>query len=140
MAEDIADDRLETIAVIWNRPELQTFVAMLDAHGIPVFVSGEWHASVEPYSVALGGHEVRVPTAFMGQATAISASLDLEQPIEGSQSVRARLWQFLGVCFGLPTLYVLITGLGAGVLVPAIGWPMTRGVNRTRNGLDGEEF
>lgn len=110
------DDRLVTIVTIWNRPEMLTFAAMLDAHGIPLFISGEWHASADPISFALGGFEIRVPAAFAEQAIALSTSLSQEPPIEGSLALRNRIWLLMGVC----------TALTLGIFFP-VAWPMTRG-------------
>lgn len=132
MTDIEADDRLIAIATIWNRPELLTFVAMLDAHDIPVFISGEWHASVEPISVALGGHEVKVPVAFFEQATALNAALAAEPPIEGSARIRERIWALMVGITALLSVPAWMVGVFWITPFLPVTWPMTRGEYRTQ--------
>lgn len=59
--EEPASDSLVTIAILVSRLEALCTASMLEANGILVHVSGNYHASAEVNSLVLGGHSLLVP-------------------------------------------------------------------------------
>lgn len=63
------------IAQILGRGEALTVAAMLDAAGIIVHVGGEYHMSVSPYILAVGGFRLTVPAWQYEEASTILAEM-----------------------------------------------------------------
>ncbi len=68
---------LAHLATITSRPEALVIASALEHEGIPVWIDGLWHASVDPISVALGGFRLRVPISEWGTASKLIAELGL---------------------------------------------------------------
>ena len=68
---------LAHLATITSRPEALVIASALEHEGIPVWIDGLWHASVDPISVALGGYRLRVPIAEWGPASGLIEELGL---------------------------------------------------------------
>ncbi|MEO5705479.1 MAG: hypothetical protein ABIT10_13795 [Alteraurantiacibacter sp.] len=100
-----ADQDLALLAILTSRAEALVVASMLEAAGIHVHVGGEYHASVDPISVALGGHRLRVPAWQHADASAIVHEVGLPtQPASykgGQQAVVRLLAVYVGLQFFL---------------------------------------
>lgn len=103
-----ADDAMVTIGIVTSRAEALVIASMLEAGGIDVWLGGEYHASVEVNSVALGGHVLRVPLLRYDDASALIREVglpDAELVWRGGRVAIGRLmaaWLGLQMFFGIP--------------------------------------
>lgn len=73
---DSFDDRFETVAITWSRPEAAVMLSMFTFYGIPAFALGYGHASVAgTFVVALQGIHIRVHHAWLDEATGLLAEV-----------------------------------------------------------------
>jgi hypothetical protein len=115
MPQRPADDALVVLAIVISRAEALVIASMLEAAGIFVWVGGEHHASVDPISVTLGGHRLRVPVWQHEAASAIVFEVGLPGlPVayKGGQLAVGRL---LAVFLGLQS-FLAIPAAVAGVM------------------------
>ena len=110
------------LAILTSRAEALVLASMLEAAEIQVSLDGEYHASVDPISVALGGHRLRVPRWQHEAASALVRELELPaQPVSyrgGQQAVIRLLAVYLGTVmfWALPAM---VAGLLPWSMVPA---------------------
>lgn len=113
----MSDDAMVPIADILSRSEALTVAAMLDAAGIIVHVGGEYHASISPYVIAIGGFRLTVPHWQHGDASKIVADMRAapeSTPSPGLRRAILRLFAASMSGFALVAFpYVLTMGLQA---------------------------
>lgn len=68
---------LAHLATITSRPEALVIASALEHAGIETFLDGMYHCSIYPYSVALGGHRLRVYADQWEEASAIVREIGL---------------------------------------------------------------
>mgnify|MGYP001044244957 CR=1 FL=1 len=120
------------LATITSRPHALVIASALEHDGIPVWIDGVYHASVDPLSIALGGHRLTIPIDEWGAASALIREMglpDAEIAHQGqTQAVMRVLAFFIGfeVFVGVPALIVGALPLAAIAWVPLslIGIPV----------------
>jgi hypothetical protein len=94
---------MAVLAILTSRAEALVLASMLEAAGFLVHIDGEYHASANPISVALGGHRLRVPAWQHAEASALVRELDLpaqQVSYKGGQQAVVRLFSvYLGCQF-----------------------------------------
>ena len=113
-----------TVAIVVSRPEALVIASMLEAGGIHVWVGAEHQASVQFYSVALGGHRICVPAWQYQEASALIREVGLPgAPVmwQGSRSAVGRLvaaWLGIHMFVGVPALIAGFIPLSVFLLLP----------------------
>ncbi|WAT17195.1 hypothetical protein OZN62_09640 [Aurantiacibacter sp. MUD11] len=106
---------LAQIAVITSRPEALVIASALEHAGVPVWIDGMHHASVDPLLVALGGHRLRVPSGQYGEASDILREIGLpDAPVSylgQRRAVTRFLALYVGTLFGFVFLGFLFTDI-----------------------------
>ncbi|PKP99776.1 MAG: hypothetical protein CVT74_06805 [Alphaproteobacteria bacterium HGW-Alphaproteobacteria-13] len=122
----MTDDAMVPIAELLSRSEALTVAAMLDAAGIIVHVGGEYHSSVSPYIVALGGFRLTVPRWQYGDASNLIADMLAAPEPAPSTAMRRAVFRLFAASMGGFALaaspYVLAVGLKA--LLPVLLSPL----------------
>lgn len=122
----MSDDAMVPIADLLGRGEALTVAAMLDAAGIIVHVGGEYHSSVSPYIVALGGFRLTVPRWQHAAASDVVADMLAAPEPDSSAGVRGAVLRLLAASMGgfmlAASPYVLAIGLKA--LLPVLLSPL----------------
>ena len=108
------------LATITSRPEAFVIASVLEHEGIPVFLDGVWHASVDPMSVALGGHRLYVPVQEHGKASALIREIGLQDAPIAYRGARRAIGRVLGVLMGAHVFFG-VPGMIAGAL-PFASW------------------
>lgn len=67
------------LATVTSRVEALLIASALEHEGIPVWTDAAQHASVDPISVALGGHRLRIPRSEWHAASALVRELGLPE-------------------------------------------------------------
>lgn len=116
MALPPAHDALVVLAIVVSRAEALVIASVLDAAGIHVWIDGEAHASVDPISVALGGHRLRVPAWQHSAASKVVREVGLEQQTVSYKGGRLAIIRFLAVLVG-SQVFIALPAVIAGV------WP-----------------
>ena len=115
-------DALAHIATITSRPHALVVATLLENDGIPVWIDGDYHASVDPISVALGGHRLTISVSEWGRASALIRDAGLPWHGVAYRGGQRAVLRFVGVCYG--TLLALgIPGAFLG-LVPYQAIPL----------------
>ena len=111
-----ADDALVVLAIVVSRVEALVVASVLDAAGIHVWIGGEAHASVDPISLALGGHRLLVPAWQHVTASNFVREVVLEQHEVSFEGGRSAIMRFLALLVG-SQLFVALPAAIVGV------WP-----------------
>ncbi|MGB3166310.1 MAG: hypothetical protein WBA68_05970 [Alteraurantiacibacter sp.] len=106
---------LAHIATITSRPHALVVATLLEAEGIPVWIDGEWHASADPLSVALGGHRLTIPVSEWHRASELIAEVGLPCAEVAYEGGRQAILRFLAVCYG-PLVFLGIPAAIAGIV------------------------
>lgn len=126
------DRGMVVLAVLTSRAEAIVLASTLEAAGIHVYIDAEYHASVDPISVALGGHRLRVPAWQHAAASDLVRDMDLPaQPVSYKGGQRAVL-RLLSVYLGTQLVWVIpatVAGLFPinivlGIMLGALGVPV----------------
>lgn len=104
---------LRLLAIVTSRPEALVIATMLEAHGILVDVGATWHASVDPISVGLGGHHIRVPACDHGIASELIREVGLPESDVAFAGARYAVQKLLAVYVGLQ-LFIMVPAAIAG--------------------------
>jgi hypothetical protein len=95
---DIEHSDLVPVARIFSRPEMQCFVAALQAEGILVFVGGDRQITLELQVLALGGYLVEVPAAQVEQAEGLIDELRRQtEPLSPAHTLRRGIWTLVAI-------------------------------------------
>lgn len=114
---------LAHLATITSRPEALVVASALEHAGIRTWIDGVHYASVDPISVALGGHRLRVFADQWQEASDILREMDLpggELAYKGQQlSVIKVLLVYIGYWYFWLVPGVIMGALLAGLLALA---------------------
>jgi hypothetical protein len=107
------------LATVTSQVEALVIANALEHQGIPVWIDGAWHAAVDPISVALGGHRLRIPVSEWRIASSLVRELDLpgREPVYLGQ--RRAVLRFCTIYFGIHLIFGL-PGLFMGLLPAAM--------------------
>ncbi|WP_432768690.1 MAG: hypothetical protein HEQ22_15205 [Sphingopyxis sp.] len=122
----MSDDAMVPIAVLLGRGEALTVAVMLDAAGIIVHVGGEYHSSVTPNIIALGGFRLTVPAWQHGDASILIAEMLAElEPLPSTQPRRA-IGRLFAATMGSVVLVVApyVLAFGIKVVLPVLFAPL----------------
>ena len=126
MTKAMSDDAMVPIAILLGRGEALTVAAMLDAAGIIVHVGGEYHASVTPYILAIGGFRLTVPAWQHQDASAVIAAMLAEPESAPSMQPRRAVGRLVAAMMGSLLLAASPYALALGVkaLLPVLLAPI----------------
>lgn len=110
-----AGSGLKLLAIVTSRPEALVIASMLEANGILVDVDGAWHASVDPISIALGGHRIRVAAQDYLPASDLIREMGLPDSEIAYEGGRAAIARFLAVFVGCQVFFI-VPALIAGAI------------------------
>jgi Putative prokaryotic signal transducing protein len=108
MSDGLDADAMVTVAALVSRVEALVVASMLEAAGIQVMVGGAGHASVEVYSLALGGHRLWVPALQHEAASEVLREVFGEEMWAFNQGLQQAVLRFAGVWAALWTAWALI--------------------------------
>ena len=118
MEEVEPQDAMITLAAMVSRVEALVVASMLEANGIPVFVGGAGHASVEVNSLALGGHRLWIPASHHRIASELLLEVLGDDEWSFSYGLRRSVLRVIGT---IAAVYVSVTAfLFSQGLVPLI--------------------
>lgn len=106
------------IATITSRAEALVIASALEHEEIPVWIDAVHHASVDPISIALGGHRLTVPSGDWERASDLIRELDLPGALPAYRGQQFAVMRLLAVYVG-PHFFFGIPAFIAG-LTP---WP-----------------
>lgn len=114
---------LADLATVTSRNEALVIASALEHAGVTVWIDGVHHASVDPISVALDGHRLRVFAGQWEEASAIVREMGLpegEVVFRGQRlAMQKLLFAYIGSHF-----FFLVPGIIAGVQAPLVLLPM----------------
>ncbi|MEL1251808.1 hypothetical protein [Aurantiacibacter gilvus] len=109
------EGNLADLATITSRNEALVIASALEHAGVRTWIDGVHHASVDPISIALGGHRLRVFADQWEEASAIVHEMGLpdgEIVFEGQKlAVQKLLFAFVGL-----HVFLVIPNIIAGLL------------------------
>ena len=118
MEEVEPQDAMITLAALVSRVEALVVASMLEANGIPVFVGGAGHASVEVNSLALGGHRLWISVSHHRIASELLLEVRGDDEWSFSYGLRRSVLRVIGT---IAAVYVSVTAfLFSQGLVPLI--------------------
>ena len=97
----MADDSYETVAITYGQPETAVMLSMFAWYGVPAYASGQGHAQIWPFIVALGGIEVRVHADSVADARALLAEVALRPPAVRPRMTHNPVTRTLGYAIAL---------------------------------------
>lgn len=109
---------LVLIAIVTSRAEALVIASMLEAAGVFVDVDAEHHASVNPISVALGGHRLRVPGEDLKLASGVIREVGLPDAPIAYEGGRLAVLKFISVLLG-SHVFFMVPGIILGA-IPAL--------------------
>ena len=121
----MSDDAMVPIAILLGRGEALTVAAMLDAAGIIVHVGGEYHSSVTPFIVAIGGFRLTVPAWQHEDASIVIDAMLTEPEAPPSMQPRRAVGRLVAAMVGSVLLVSLPYALAFGIkaLLPVLLTP-----------------
>ena len=112
-------DKILPIAIIVSRSEALVIASMLDAAGIIVHVGGEYHASVQVNSIALGGYRLGVPAWQHADASQILSETFANGVYNFSIGLQAAVIRLMLAVVGSAFFVIGATWLISGIRPPA---------------------
>ena len=97
----MADDSYETVAITYGQPETAVMLSMFAWYGVPAYASGQGHAQIWPFIVALGGIEVRVHADSVADARALLAEVAQRPPAVRPRMTHNPVTRTLGYAIAL---------------------------------------
>lgn len=110
---------LAHLATITSRPEALVIASALEHAGIETFLDGMYHCSIYPYSVALGGHRLRVYADKWEEASAVVREIGLPRSQIACQGQQRAVLRILALYVG-PHFFLGVPAVIAGIFPPAI--------------------